>query len=90
MAYQPPLIGYKQLLNFGAYSIPDIGGWIFIGVALALVTALFIELRNTVTITRKLEIKTTMAVLMISFTLMSCDASPQPIELEKMLAIFAG
>jgi copper chaperone NosL len=83
MSYQPPLIGYKQLLNFGAYSIPDIGGWIFIGVALALVTALFIELRNTVTITRKLEIKTTMAVLIISFTLMSCDASPQPIRIGK-------
>jgi copper chaperone NosL len=31
MAYQPPLIGYKQLLNFLAFSIPDIGGWIFIG-----------------------------------------------------------
>ena len=30
MSYQPPLIGYKQLLNFGAYSIPDIGGWIFV------------------------------------------------------------
>jgi copper chaperone NosL len=30
MAYQPPLIGYKQLLNFAAYSIPDIGGWLFI------------------------------------------------------------
>jgi copper chaperone NosL len=27
MAYQPPLIGFKQLLNFGAFSIPDIGGW---------------------------------------------------------------
>lgn len=27
MAYQPPLIGYKQLLNFGAYSMPDTGGW---------------------------------------------------------------
>ena len=27
MSYQPPLIGYKQLLNFGAYSIPDTGGW---------------------------------------------------------------
>jgi len=25
MAYQPPLIGFKQLLNFGAYSMPDIG-----------------------------------------------------------------
>ena len=34
MAYQPPLIGYKQLLNFGAYSIPDIGGFIFIVVGL--------------------------------------------------------
>ena len=30
MAYQPPLIGYKQLLNFGAYSVPDIGGWMLI------------------------------------------------------------
>lgn len=30
MAYQPPLLGFKQLLNFGAFSIPDIGGWIFI------------------------------------------------------------
>lgn len=28
MAYQPPLIGYKQLLNFGAYSLPDVGGWL--------------------------------------------------------------
>lgn len=30
MSYQPPLIGFKQLLNFGAYSTPAIGGWIFI------------------------------------------------------------
>jgi copper chaperone NosL len=30
MAYQPPLIGFKQLLNFGAYSIPDIGGWLML------------------------------------------------------------
>ena len=30
MAYQPPLIGFKQLLNFGAYSVPAIGGWLFI------------------------------------------------------------
>ncbi|WP_332032159.1 hypothetical protein, partial [Kaistella sp.] len=26
MSYQPPLIGFKQLLNFGAYSYPNIGG----------------------------------------------------------------
>lgn len=30
MAYQPPLIGFKQLLNFGAYSIPDTGGWLML------------------------------------------------------------
>jgi copper chaperone NosL len=46
MTYQPPLIGYKQLLNFGAYSIPDIGGWIFIGVGLLLLTAVILQFRT--------------------------------------------
>ena len=31
MSYQPPLIGTKVLLNFTAFSGPDIGGWIFVG-----------------------------------------------------------
>jgi copper chaperone NosL len=30
MAYQPPLIGTKQLLNFTAFSGPDVGGWLFL------------------------------------------------------------
>jgi copper chaperone NosL len=30
MTYQPPIIGYKNLLNFTAYSGPDTGGWIMI------------------------------------------------------------
>jgi hypothetical protein len=34
MSYQPPLIGYKNLLNFTAYSGPDIGAWVIIGVCL--------------------------------------------------------
>lgn len=33
MTYQPPLIGFKQLLNFGAYSIPAIGGWLMLAAA---------------------------------------------------------
>ncbi len=39
MSYQPPLLGYKQLLNFGAYSIPDSGGWMLAaaGVLLGLI-----------------------------------------------------
>jgi len=46
MAYQPPLIGYKQLLNFGAYSIPDIGGYLFITVGLLLIFCLIIQILN--------------------------------------------
>lgn len=35
MSYQPPLIGYKQLLNFLAGSFPDVGG-ILVGIGGAL------------------------------------------------------
>ncbi len=34
MSYQPPLIGYKNLLNFTSYSGPDIGAWVIIAVCL--------------------------------------------------------
>lgn len=46
MSYQPPLIGFKQLLNFGAYSYPNIGGGIMMGVALILVILAIIEIRS--------------------------------------------
>ncbi|ACU08545.1 hypothetical protein FIC_02108 [Flavobacteriaceae bacterium 3519-10] len=48
MSYQPPLIGFKQLLNFGAYSYPNIGGGIMFGVALILAILAFIEYRKPV------------------------------------------
>ncbi|MBY0435543.1 MAG: hypothetical protein K2U26_15685 [Cyclobacteriaceae bacterium] len=43
MSYQPPLIGTKVLLNFTAFSGPDIGGWIFIGVAVLLMVLVIYE-----------------------------------------------
>jgi copper chaperone NosL len=43
MAYQPPLIGYKQLLNFGAYSIPDTGGWMLSLAGILLATIVVVE-----------------------------------------------
>ncbi|MEG1026893.1 MAG: hypothetical protein RSF34_20650 [Flavobacterium sp.] len=46
MSYQPPLIGFKQLLNFGAYSIPEKGGWIMITAALLSVIAVIKEIRS--------------------------------------------
>jgi len=52
MAYQPPLIGFKQLLNFGAYSIPDTGGWLFILVGILLLWSVarsfFVKKRTSV------------------------------------------
>lgn len=46
MSYQPPLIGSKQLLNFTAFSGPDMGGWIFV-TAFILVTAVIVYERLT-------------------------------------------
>lgn len=43
MAYQPPIFGFKQLLNFGAYSMPAIGGWLFISAGILLILAVLIE-----------------------------------------------
>lgn len=44
MSYQPPLIGTKQLLNFTAFSGPDIGGWIFFAAGLMAIGALVFEI----------------------------------------------
>jgi copper chaperone NosL len=46
MVYQPPLIGTKQLLNFTAFSGPDIGGWIFMAAGILAIGAMVFELYN--------------------------------------------
>ncbi len=43
MSYQPPMIGYKKLLNFGAYSIPVTGGWIMIGAVVMAIWGVLVE-----------------------------------------------
>ncbi|UOE40446.1 hypothetical protein MTP09_11075 [Chryseobacterium suipulveris] len=46
MSYQPPLFGYKQLLNFEVWSYPNIGGIIMIAVAVILCILAFLEFRK--------------------------------------------
>ena len=77
MAYQPPLIGFKQLLNFGAYSMPDIGGWIFIGAGVLSLFCVIIEWRRY----KKLKVKfaPAIAVLICSVLLQSCNTGPEAI-----------
>ncbi len=84
MAYQPPLIGYKQLLNFGAYSIPDLGGFIFVGVGFILLFATIMQIINsrkknpsTGTYKKTVTIATTFLLIFSC----SCNTAPQPIKI---------
>ncbi len=46
MSYQPPLFGYKQLLNFEVWSYPNIGGVIMMAAGVILITLAIIEFRR--------------------------------------------
>jgi len=85
MAYQPPLLGFKQLLNFGAFSIPDTGGWIFAGAGLVIVLAAIAEMRRkpgpSATATGG---KNLLVILFVcAGFLSSCNSGPQPIDFGK-------
>lgn len=81
MAYQPPLIGFKQLLNFGAYSIPDIGGWIFVtcGAILLFVAVMEWKILNKL---RRTNIAVTVVLLLILLVgFESCNTGVVPIQI---------
>jgi copper chaperone NosL len=80
MAYQPPLIGFKQLLNFGAYSIPSVGGWLFItSGALMLVSILF---ERNIFRKRSPSVSIASVGALILIIMSSCDdRKPEPIKL---------
>ncbi len=84
MAYQPPLIGFKQLLNFGAYSIPDIGGWLLLVSGILIFVAASNEMGFTLKILNLLKKnKTTMLLLLILFSFSCNNNGPYPITLNK-------
>jgi copper chaperone NosL len=81
MAYQPPLIGYKQLLNFGAYSVPDIGGWLFIIVGALLLICVIADVRG-----RKNFKPNGVGIAVIGFMVLiipGCTSGPDPIKVGK-------
>ncbi|MCZ2247237.1 MAG: nitrous oxide reductase accessory protein NosL [Bacteroidia bacterium] len=81
MAYQPPLIGFKQLLNFGAFSVPDIGGWLFVVGGLLMFVAVITESGLLDKYMKKKTAATMLvAVGMLGFS--ACSSSgPSPIKL---------
>jgi copper chaperone NosL len=84
MTYQPPLIGFKQLLNFGAWSVPGTGGIIFTGVGVVLVVLTWRELRrkNKNSFSNVSTGLTAAAILVMVFGA-SCSPGPQPIQFGK-------
>ena len=79
MSYDPPLIGFKQLLNFGAYSMPDKGGWIFIAVGALLLFITLIVWRTAVKSKKTKAMPAALAVMfLISIT--SCNTGPEPLK----------
>lgn len=83
MTYQPPLIGFKQLLNFGAWSVPGIGGIIFTGVGLVLVLLTWRELRRKNRSFTNVRTKLTTAAIITMVFVSSCSTGPQPIQFGK-------
>lgn len=83
MSYDPPLIGYKQLLNFSAYSIPDTGGWIFIVVGVLALGCVVLEWKKN---RKKRSAYSALAgwfLLLVVFTLAGCKSGPEPIVIGK-------
>ncbi|MEI8075601.1 MAG: nitrous oxide reductase accessory protein NosL, partial [Bacteroidota bacterium] len=76
MSYQPPLIGFKQLLNFGAYSIPDIGGWIFVSVGLIGLYAVVVTKRKKFSSTAIVTVITIFTSTLFS----SCNTGPEALK----------
>lgn len=80
MAYQPPLIGYKQLLNFGAYSVPATGGWLFIIAGILALSCIIIDYRIKQKVL-KLKVLTISLSSLFILSITGCEAGPEPIKI---------
>lgn len=74
MSYQPPLIGTKQLLNFTAYSGPDIGGWIFFASGILAIGGLAFDIFK-----KSKQRSAAVMAIVASVSVSSCSTEPQPL-----------
>ena len=80
LSYQPPLFGHKRLLNFDAYSFPDVGGWIVIAAGALAFAVWFVEWFHQYKTVKKLKSlpKLATAAGLLLFLVSSCSNKPQP------------
>lgn len=75
LSYQPPVLGHKRLLNFDAYSYPDIGGWVVV-IAAGILAIIWISTQFNST--KKYFIKPLSILLLITgLTQISCNSEPE-------------
>lgn len=81
LSYQPPLIGHKRLLNFDAYSFPDVGGWVVIGAGALAFTVWLVEWwhrRRPFLKKKKIpRVPARMALAPLLILLLSCNTKPE-------------
>lgn len=78
-SYQPPLIGYKQLLNFLALSIPAKGGYALFASGFISILSLILNWRKH----RKMASIASVAGLAALFSFSSCSAPPAKLDFAK-------
>ncbi|HSU27294.1 MAG TPA: nitrous oxide reductase accessory protein NosL [Chitinophagaceae bacterium] len=86
LGYQPPLIGHKRILNFDAYSFPDVGGWIVITagtLAFAVWFADWWRHRRKSVKPQAITLPLVMASLACTIILNSCSIDTKPIQYGK-------
>lgn len=85
LSYQPPLFGHKTLLNFDAYSYPDTGGWIVIGIGSIFFIVWAYEWyksRKVKASVAQLKTAAPIAALFL-LSLSSCTSQPEPFKIGK-------
>ncbi len=84
--YQPPLFGHKRLLNFDAYSFPDVGGWIVIAAAGLAFGVWFAEWYKNRKVFKKTKLSNSslaIPVLALSLIIISCSPKTEPFKYGK-------
>jgi len=79
LSYQPPLIGHKRLLNFDAYSFPDVGGWIVIAAGFLAAGVWATEWYLSRKKVKRVIPKVAIFSIIVLF-LVSCNTNPEPFE----------
>ena len=78
LSYQPPLFGHKRLLNFDAYSFPDVAGWIVIGAGVLAASVWFFEWYRSRKKSPARKFSTAAALILFIVTFNSCSTQPEP------------